>query len=58
MNIQSAIKWAGSKSELAKRLQVSPGAVSHWVSASKIPELQQYKIESLTSGALKASNGK
>lgn len=62
MNIDQAIEYyggkkGGGKGKLAAALNVSPGAVSHWVEDGKIPELQQYKLQALTKGKLKAENG-
>ena len=39
-------------SALAKKLGVTPGAVSQW--KEKIPETRQWQIELMTGGALKA----
>jgi DNA-binding transcriptional regulator YdaS (Cro superfamily) len=58
MNVQQAIKHYGGKRKLADALNISPSAVTHWITAGKIPELHQYKLQALTGGKLKAGNGK
>ena len=55
MTKEEAIKHFGSKGALAKACGVTPGAVSQW---EKIPQGQQYKLQILTGGALKADEPK
>ncbi|MCU0811965.1 MAG: helix-turn-helix domain-containing protein [Thiobacillaceae bacterium] len=38
MDVQLAIKWAGSQRELARRLGITEGAVSQWLASGKVPE--------------------
>ena len=54
MKIEQAVKFYGGKKKLATALNVSPSAVSHWVEANEIPEGQQYKLQAITKGKLKA----
>lgn len=51
MTKSQAIHHYGSISALAKALGVTYEAVRQW---AEVPELRQYQIERLTSGALKA----
>lgn len=53
MTKTQAIKHYGSISALARALDVTYEAVRQWDEV--IPELRQYQIERLTSGALKAT---
>lgn len=41
---QTLLKKYGSQAEIAKALQVTPGAVWQWFRAGKIPELRQYQL--------------
>jgi DNA-binding transcriptional regulator YdaS (Cro superfamily) len=52
MKTKAAISYFGSKSQLAKSLGVTKGAVSQW--PDDVPELRAYQIERLTNGKLKA----
>ncbi|WP_434939171.1 Cro/CI family transcriptional regulator [Shewanella sp. HL-SH8] len=52
MKTKDAISHFGSKSQLAKVLGVSKGAISQW--PDDVPELRAYQIERLTKGKLKA----
>jgi DNA-binding transcriptional regulator YdaS (Cro superfamily) len=52
MKTKDAILYFGSKSQLAKNLGLTKGAVSQW--PDDVPELRAYQIERLTEGALKA----
>ena len=52
MKTKDAILHFGSKSQLAKNLGVSKGAISQW--PDDVPELRAYQIERLTKGKLKA----
>jgi DNA-binding transcriptional regulator YdaS (Cro superfamily) len=51
MKTKTAISYFGSKSQLAKNLGVTKGAVSQW--PDDVPELRAYQIERLTNGELK-----
>ena len=52
MDIERAIKWAGSQRELARRLGVTEGAVSQWATNGKVPELRAYQIQVISAGAV------
>ena len=52
MKTKDAILYFGSKSQLAKYLGLTKGAVSQW--PDDVPELRAYQIERLTNGVLKA----
>lgn len=52
MKPTEAIRWAGSQTELARRLGVTESAVSQWVSAGIIPELRAYQIQVISAGAV------
>ena len=52
MKTKSAIKWAGSKAELARRLGISPQAVSNWPEIVPFDRQVQLQAESL--GKLRA----
>jgi DNA-binding transcriptional regulator YdaS (Cro superfamily) len=52
MDIKRAVEWAGSQKELARRLGVTEGAVSQWVSAGRVPELRAYQIQVISAGAV------
>ena len=43
--LEAAIKAAGSQSELARMLDVSPAAVSHWVQIGFVPPPRAVEIE-------------
>lgn len=55
MRLQEAIAHYGTKMELAKRLNISRGAISQW--GENIPKLRQYEIERDTQGRLKVDHG-
>ncbi|WP_120430186.1 transcriptional regulator [Acinetobacter baylyi] len=50
---KKAIKIAGNKSALARRIGVTPWALSKW-NVEKIPEERCEKIEEVTQGQVKA----
>lgn len=52
MKTKDAILHFGSKSQLAKNLGVTKGAISQW--PDDVPQLRAYQIERLTKGKLKA----
>jgi DNA-binding transcriptional regulator YdaS (Cro superfamily) len=52
MKPTEAILWAGSQTELARRLGVTESAVSQWVAAGRIPELRAYQIQVISAGAV------
>ncbi|MBB1363914.1 MULTISPECIES: Cro/CI family transcriptional regulator [Shewanella] len=52
MKTKDAILYFGSKSQLAKNLGLTKGAISQW--PDDVPELRAYQIERLTEGVLKA----
>jgi len=52
MNIQKAIEFFGSKSELSRALGITPQALTYW--GDEIPHVRQFQIEVLTKGKLKA----
>jgi DNA-binding transcriptional regulator YdaS (Cro superfamily) len=52
MKTKDAILHFGSKSQLAKTLGLTKGAISQW--PDDVPELRAYQIERLTKGKLKA----
>ena len=52
---ERALKWAGSKKELAERLGVSPSNVSHWAK-NGVPPKHTIEIERLTRGRLRAKD--
>ena len=52
MNKLDAIKYFGSKSNLAKALSISPASVSGW-KEEQIPELRARQLEEITQDALK-----
>lgn len=47
MTKNQAIKWAGSASELARRLGIKRQAVQKWEPRKPIPALRQYQIRDL-----------
>ncbi len=54
MTLDDALKFFGTKAEMARALGVQPPSVSEWFDAGTIPEGRQYQIELATSGELKA----
>ena len=56
MNIKDAINYYGSRSKLARALDVTPQAINNW--GEELPMLRQYQIEVLTKGKLIADKGK
>jgi hypothetical protein len=54
MKISEAIAHYGSQAQLARAIGVTRQAVHAWLLAGAIPELQQYKLESLTGRRLRA----
>lgn len=52
--MEDAIEWAGSKSELARKLGVSKPAVSAWVKQKGLPAGRAIDLERLSGGRLKA----
>ena len=54
MDPRAAIDWAGSQAELARKLDVSPAAVSQWVADGRIPKMRAYQIQVVSKGAVKA----
>jgi DNA-binding transcriptional regulator YdaS (Cro superfamily) len=55
MTPDDALKFFGSKSEIARALGVQPPSVSEWFDNGEIPEGRQYQLELATEGKLKAS---
>lgn len=53
MKPETAIDWAGSQAELAKRLGITPSAVSQWVSDGIVPEGRAYQIQVISAGAVR-----
>ena len=49
MTKNQAIKWAGSASELARRLGIKRQAVQKWPPRKQIPALRVYQIRELQS---------
>lgn len=54
MTTQQAIDYFGSRKALAQALDIWPHSISRW--GQRPPELQQYRIEKLTDGKLRADN--
>lgn len=52
MKTQEAIEYFGGRKALAQALDIWPHAISRWGDCP--PELQQYRIERLSQGTLKA----
>ena len=52
MRTQEAIEYFGGRKGLAQALNIWPHAISRW--GDHPPELQQYRLERLTEGALRA----
>ena len=55
MTIQDLINHFGNLNKLSVFLGYDRARVYHWKSINKIPLLQQFIIEDLTDGALKAN---
>lgn len=53
--LKEAISWAGSKSTLAKILDVSPQVVSGWVSRGRISATAAAELEKISKGRFKKS---
>jgi DNA-binding transcriptional regulator YdaS (Cro superfamily) len=53
MKPETAIQWAGTQAELAKRLGISPSAVSQWVADGIVPEGRAYQIQVISAGAVR-----
>lgn len=55
MLLNTALKYYGNQSNLARALKISKQAVQNWVSRGYkyVPELQAFKIEKITDGKLK-----
>lgn len=49
MTKEEAIQWAGGHTDLAERLGITSSAVSQW---TEVPELQQYRLHTLSAGHL------
>lgn len=47
MRKKEAIAWAGSASELARRLGINRQAVTKWSSYKPIPRLREYQIREM-----------
>lgn len=52
MDFKQAVDFYKTQTALAAVLGVTPGLVSQWKSAKKIPEMYQWKIQGLTGGEL------
>jgi DNA-binding transcriptional regulator YdaS (Cro superfamily) len=52
MTTQDALDFFGSRKALAQALDIWPHSISRW--GDRPPELQQYRIERVTKGKLKA----
>lgn len=52
MTTAEAIKYFGGRKGMAQALDIWPHAISRW--GERPPELQQYRIEILSGGELKA----
>ena len=52
MKKSKAIKYFGSSSKLAKKLNISKQSISQW--GEDVPPRRAFEIERITSGALKA----
>lgn len=53
MKPETAINWAGSQAELAKRLGITASAVSQWVTDGIVPEGRAYQIQVISAGAVR-----
>lgn len=53
MKTEDVVKFFGSKVKTAEALGIGRSAVSNW--GEFVPETQQYKIQVITKGKLKAS---
>ncbi len=55
MTLDEAVKFFGGKSEMSRRLGISPSAVSMWIQrGNAVPLAVQWQIELGTKGKLKA----
>lgn len=54
--MNEAIKWAGGKSALARRLGVSYAAVSQWIREGGLPPARAIEVERMSEGVLRAIN--
>lgn len=52
MRVSTAVKFFGSKAEMARALGISRQSVTGW--GDTVPELRAIQIEKLTGGAVKA----
>ena len=50
---KQAIKFLGSSAELARRLGVTPPAISQWDDDEPIPQGRAWQIEAISSGRLR-----
>lgn len=55
MRTQDAIKHAGGPAALARKLKLTPGAISQW--GDFPPDKRQVQLEQVTGGTLKAEPG-
>ena len=52
MTKSEAIDWAGNATLLAIKLNITPGAISHWENDT-VPEKMQYRLWRMSAGQLK-----
>ena len=56
MRLEKLIDHFGSQTRMAKALNVTQGAVHHWVNADALPPLRAIEIERITFGKFRASD--
>lgn len=54
MTVQEVINYFGNAAKAAQHLGLNKAAVRMWKFRGRVPSLQQYKIEIITNGYLKA----
>lgn len=56
MTLEEVIEYYGNQSKVARALHISRAALTEWKKRGYVPLVQQYRLEKITKGKLKAED--